>query len=145
MGASYELHALDEQAVGYLASLGIAAPEAESRAPSCADMRAALGRLTDHAVDFGPFKVGRPWEIDVRHRVSPETESWVVVRTLRATEAGEPCSFEFSSGWPQLMAAITIALAGRVGPLLLVPDTGEPPAIVEATSTVAEVMATWTG
>ena len=72
-----------------------------------------------------------------------ENGPWALLDILENTGDDEPCHFSFEKGWPNLIIAFLIRLTGATGPLVLVPDSGEMPLVVEPTTRVEEAMRKW--
>lgn len=62
-----------------------------------------------------------------------------------ADYAGEDaaCSLGFEEGWPDLIAAIVLEVSRRVGPLVLIPDTGDSPLVLSEDIELGAALRAW--
>jgi hypothetical protein len=126
MGIIYVARPLDHEIARWLASHGVPCPFGQSgRNPTVAEVRAALGEMTDVRYHQGPAGDGTGWQIDVMHRTDPANGRWTSIRSGGARDDRAPITFH--EGWSDLIIEITYRLSARVGPLVLIPDTGDAP------------------
>jgi hypothetical protein len=141
MGVMYSVFPVDDQVRRWLVDEGISAPNSNGRAPTPNEIKAALETLDDQAVSYN---IGHGvWQARIDDVTSPETGPWTLLNVSEFTDVDAPCRFYFEKGWPELIVKVAHRIARISGPVAIVPDTGCPPAVVEATSDIDDVIGTW--
>jgi len=140
MAVIYVAHPLDHEIAHWLATHGVTCPTGRTgRHPTAAEVRAALGEIDDVRYHQGPDTDGAGWLIDVMHRADPRNGRWTSIRS--SAQRDERAAIAFHKGWLELIIEITHRLSARVGPLVLIPDTGGTPLPVWAGRSLAETLA----
>lgn len=126
MGVVFVARPLDHEIARWLAGHGVACPAGVTgRNASAAEVRAALGEIADVRYHQRPGTGGAGWQIDVMHRTDPANGRWTSIRSSAVRDERGPIAFH--KGWADLIIEITHRLSARVGPLVLIPDTGGTP------------------
>jgi hypothetical protein len=144
MGVSYHIFPMDEDVREWLESDYGQKPNSFGSAPTPHQLVIALKSLSDQLVEFNI----RPgvWQATISDRIAPETGPWAALSVLgyEGEESDdEPCEFYFQKGFPSLIVKIVHRISQCCGSFAIVPDTGCPPAIVEADSDPEEILANW--
>jgi hypothetical protein len=126
MGVIYTARPLDHEIARWLSARGVACPAGKSgRNPSVAEVRQALGEIVDVRYHQSAGPGGAGWQIDVMHRADPANGRWTSI--VSSGERDERAAIAFHKGWSDLIIEIAYRLSARTGPLVLIPDTGDPP------------------
>ena len=126
MAVTYVARSFDHEIARWLMQNGVDCPAGQSgRNPSPAEVRAALGEMTNVRYHQSPGDKGSGWQIDVMDRIDPGNGRWTSIRSSGARDDRAPIAFH--KGWSDLIIEITYRLSARTGPLVLFPDTGGPP------------------
>src|SRR5690242_11193333 len=105
MGVVYVVRPLDHEIARWLAQQGIACPSGQfGRYPSVAEVRAALGEISDVRYHQSVGAGGGGWQIDVMHRADPANGRWTSIRS----DGGpiERAAIAFHKGWSDLIIEI---------------------------------------
>ena len=139
MGVIFVARPLDHEIARWLAGHGVACHAGETgRNPSATEVRAALGEIADVRYHQSPGTGGAGWQIDVMHRTDPANGRWTSIRSSAARDERAPIAFH--KGSAELIIEIAYRLSARVGPLVLIPDTGATPLPVWAGRSLQETM-----
>jgi hypothetical protein len=126
MGVIYVVRPLDHEIAHWLAQQGAACPSGQSgRHPTVAEVRAALGDIPDVRYHQSVGAGGSGWQIDVMHRNDPAHGRWTSIRSDGGPT--DRAAIAFDKGWSDLIIEVVHRLSARTGPLVLFPDTGQPP------------------
>lgn len=141
MGVLYSAFPLDGEVREWLREEGVTAPEVNGCAPTPNEIRAALDTLDHQTVSYNISE--GVWQAQIDDAASPEEGPWTMINVLEFSDADEPCQFYFEKGWPELIVMIAHRIAQLCGPIVIVPDTGCPPVVVESNSDIADIINTW--
>jgi hypothetical protein len=126
MGVTYVVRPLDHEIAHWLNQRGAACPSGQSgRYPLVAEVRAALGDITDVRYHQSAGAGGVGWQIDVMHRADPANGRWTSIRSTGGPT--DRAAIAFHKGRSDLIIEIVHRLSTHTGPLVLFPDTGETP------------------
>jgi hypothetical protein len=148
VGVIYVVRPLDHEIARWLSQQGIDCPSGQSgRDPLAAEVRAAIGEISDVRFHQSPGTGGRGWQIDVMHRADPAKGRWTSIWS-----SGGPtdrAAIAFHKGWPDLVLEIVHHLSARTGPLVVFPDSGGTPLPVWSARPLSDVLsamaARWSG
>ena len=74
----------------------------------------------------------------------PDNEPWTLLNVTNFNgDETAPHSIWFEKGWPSLILRIVQALSVNCGPLVVIPDTGCAPIVVNSGDNVGVLFATW--
>ena len=145
MGVLYIISPLEKAIAVYLREIGVAVPNCSipSRNPTPQELRTTCARLTDLKVDlFLPPKCA--WQIVIQGLQDPDNEPWTILNVTDFNgDETVPHAIWFEKGWPSLILRIVHALSMTCGPLVIVPDTGCTPVVVNSSDDVGVLFATW--
>lgn len=144
MGVLYSVFPLNSKLAACLRESETAVPKKlpPSRMPTPAELRCvakSIPKVNATMVTNGAL-LG---QIDLATIGNPATGPWALINILKNTGDDEPCDFYFEKGWPNLIVEFLVRLTGTTGPLVLVPDTGEMPLLIEPRTKVDEVLRRW--
>ncbi len=144
MGVFYIVVPVDDQVRGYLEEIGLACPgpDVRSRNPTPKELRVSVGVLDGIDAEFWEGSKGELSQIMLSSEV-PDSGPWTLMNVNDWCGEQAPCSFSFEKGWPELILAAVVEISRHTGPLVVFPDTGCNPLVVEANSNVAELMRDW--
>jgi hypothetical protein len=146
VGVLYSVWPLDDRMREALAQLGHRGTpsQADGRNPTPAEIRRVVGGLSGFKCSFNdPPRLGRIWQACVEHAGDPDRGGWTLINMSQYAGERAPADIWFEKGWPDLIVQIAIGLAEACGPLVIVPDTGESPLLVNARDDVATLLARW--
>src|SRR5262249_51034328 len=116
-----------------------------ARNPSLKEIRAACQSLPGLRAEFRSSRNGKSQYADLRGPDGLGNEdTWTELSVLGCDgRDDQPLSLGFSKGWPSLILAVVRELTKVCGPLVVYPDTGDAPVVVEAGSSVGALLASW--
>ncbi len=132
MGVLYVIIPLDERTADWLRGANLSVPTCDrpSRNPTPAEVRRVCDGLPGIVVGYN-VRPGKVWQATLSGATDPEHEPWTSINIDPFTgDESEPHPIGFSKGWPVLIHRVANALATVCGPLVVYPDTGDPPAIL---------------
>jgi hypothetical protein len=145
MGVLYSVFPLDEAIAVYLRDHGVDVPDpiAASRNPTPRELRLACNSQTGFKAEvFSPPT--HSWQIMIEGSTAPENEPWTLLNVTDFNgDETSPHSIWFEKGWPSLILRIVHTLSATCGPLVIWPDTGEVPVIVNSVDDPDILIATW--
>jgi hypothetical protein len=150
MGVFYCVVPLDAEIRPHILAAGATVPESNraTRNPTPREIRNVCSKLTDIEAHINS-PLDRPWQVrnvwqavlgDADYDHHPWTR--LNVHDFNGRE-DQPHSIWFEKGWPSLILRVVHALSVQCGPLVVWPDMGDPPIVVSATDTVAELLRSW--
>lgn len=146
MGVIYSVFPLDDEIADYLRDMGIAVPGVDrpARNPTPREVREVCASLTDCRAEILTPPKYDGWQVNLEGRAAPEREPWTVLQVSDFNGSEEaPHSIWFEKGWPELILRVVHGLARTCGPLVIIPDTGEDPAVVTSSDLVDEILRAW--
>ena len=141
MGVFYAAFPLDDNSREWLDDEGVAYPKEDGTAPTPNQLKKILSKLDGHLVEFN-IKKG-VWQADVSTPESPDQSPWTLLDVMDYCDAKTPCRFGFDKGSPELVIKIAHRIAQLCGPIVVAPDTGCAPVVVEADSDVEQIVQSW--
>jgi hypothetical protein len=118
----------DPATVAWLVQSGIPLPHAipPGRYPTPEEMRTVMDAIPGIVVDY--LTSDSVWEATVRSR---KDVSWAILalHDYRGQEDA-PHHFFFKAGWDEMIELVTVKLARRCGPFVLLPDSGAVPKLL---------------
>jgi hypothetical protein len=142
MGVFYIVEPFNDEMASLLEQMGAAVPESDnpSRNPTPAELREACAALKDFKTRY-TVKAKKHWQALISREKTDEG-TILEVRKFSGSE-GKPHSILFEKGTPRVILELLKHLAGRCGPLVVIPDTGEAPIAVTAESSVRMLLDEW--
>lgn len=140
MGVLYTVAPLDKETRAWLKEEGIPCPRKNGRDPTPEQLATAVNSLEGYEVEFNINE--NVWQAEVIDPNDPE-DTWTMLNVGELKGTDQPCDFYFEKGNPELILEVTHAIAKLCGPMVIVPDTGCPPVVIEAKSDTKEIAATW--
>lgn len=131
MGVIWTVLPLDSKIKLWLDQLGVAYPDKPSRLPTDSEIKAALQALIEYEIEITDDGLGPWWRAEIVHRKLryKASSATLNVRVFTGDNAEQRLSFE--KGSEELNALILGFLSKSCGPLVLIPDTGENPTVIE--------------
>ncbi len=118
----------DPATVAWLAQADVTLPGTIplGRYPSPEEIRTLMDAIPGIRVDY--LICDSAWEMTVRSR---QDVAWAILAVRDYCGlAEEPHHFYFRAGWDEMIELVTVQLAKRCGPFVLLPDSGAVPKIV---------------
>lgn len=142
MGVLYSVLPLDPELAAYLRTLKIAVPKKlpSSRLPTPAELVKVAESIPKTKSDL-VHTAGALRQIHLSATRKPEAGWWTSLQVLENTGDDEACEFYFEKGWPALIIEFLIRLTVFTGPLVLIPDTGDDPLLIDPTVKVEAALA----
>jgi hypothetical protein len=147
MGVLYIIMPLTQEVADDVRRQGVHVPRANIavRNPTVREIRAVCNALPGVVSRLHTSPDGDRMYWDLR---GPDgtgnRDTWTEMSVSGFTgDDDEPVSVAFEKGWPSLILVVTHGLAATCGPLVVYPDTGDPPVVVEPSSVVQQLLATW--
>jgi hypothetical protein len=144
MGVIYSVFPIDDDVREWLASDCHQNPMSHGHAPTPHQLMQVLKTLDGQLVEFNIHP--GVWQATISDPISPETGPWTMLNVpdFHDEESNdEPCRFYFEKGWPSLIVKVVHGISQICGSFAIVPDTGCPPAIVEAGSDPENILRNW--
>jgi len=146
MGVLYTVLPLDDELATYLRDEGAHVPPRPktTRNPTLLEVRDVCDRLAGFRTEYFVSPDAKHWQASIEGAADPEQEPWTLLNVSDFTgRENEPQKIWFEKGWESLILRVLHRLAGPCGPLVLIPDTGEPPMVVSADTPFDELEARW--
>jgi hypothetical protein len=142
VGVFYHVQPLDKEMAALLGEMGAAVPrfDGAARNPTPAEVREACGALRGFETRFN-VKAGKHWQAVVEGAGGDEG-TIVNVEKFKGFE-DRPHSIWFEKGSPAVVLQIVKQLSRRCGPLVVLPDSGDTPVAVTATSSMKNLLRDW--
>jgi len=141
MGVIYIVQPLTPEVTSWLEELGIAYDaDASSRNPTGQEIHDILAELTDYQTQIIGGIQDENWEAHLSDRAE---ENWTCLSILKYQGLEKENELTFHKGHPALILAIVHRLSKHTGPLILIPDTGENPAVVSNGDSLENLLAEW--
>ena len=142
MGVLYHIEPFDEEMAALLKEMGAAVPKASepSRNPTPAEVREVCRTLRDYKTEFNVKPKSR-WQAVIAGTKGDEGTILNVEKFNGAED--KPHGIWFEKGSPALILEILKRLSKHCGPLVVVPDTGDPPIAVTAKASVKKLLNEW--
>ncbi|QOV88042.1 hypothetical protein [Humisphaera borealis] len=147
MGVIYLIIPLTESVAEDVRGQGLTVPHTRSdaRNPTFREIRAACESLPGMRGEFRPSANGKWQHANLR---GPDglgnADTWTELSVSGYDgRDDQPLSVGFSKGWPSLILVVVRELAKACGPLVVYPDTGDAPVVVEAESSVEVLLKSW--
>ena len=129
MGVLWTTYPLDDEMKGWLDSQDVWYPDSPSRFPTGNEIKEALAGLPGVDVQITDNGVGASWQAWIISDTSPE-EMWTLLNISRYSGDDEPQELWFEKGHEQLIKTVLNEICKTSGPIVLMPDTGDPPEVV---------------
>ena len=131
MGVIWCVFPLDDVMQDWLRDLEIPFPRKPSRLPTGAEIKRALAELSGYQVQITENGLGAHWEADIVGPRGADEDGWALLRILKYAGEDQPQELYFEKGCEPIMVAILSRLTPVCGPLALLPDTGDPPSVID--------------
>ena len=144
MGVLYIVVPLTDEVTGWLEKLGINYPnQCSSRNPFGSEIVSTLDGLTQLSIEYSGEAIGSNWQATVCSKQDPARGPWTLlnIRSFKEFDAENEICFE--KGHPNLIVEILHRLTQSTGPLVLVPDTGEDPLVIQPTLSPESMLSSW--
>jgi hypothetical protein len=142
MGVFYIVEPFNDEMASLLEEMGAAVPDSDgpSRNPTPAELREACAALEGFKTKFN-VKAKKHWQAVISRE---ETDEWtsLEVRKFSGSE-DKPHAILFEKGSPRVILEVLKHLAGKCGPLVVIPDTGDAPIAVMGKSSVSKMLNEW--
>jgi hypothetical protein len=132
MGVLWTVWPLDSEMRQWLDELGIPFPAKASRFPTGTEIKAVINGLAEHQVEITDNGTGKPWQAFVTHRRGADGHGWTLLNISEYSGDDQPQNLWFEKGWPPLIVLTLERLTPQCGPLVLIPDTGEAPTVIDS-------------
>jgi hypothetical protein len=142
MGVIYIVEPFNDEMASLLEEMGAAVPDSDkpSRNPTPTELREACAALNGFKTKFN-VKAKAHWQALISRE---ETDEWTTLEVRKFSGAEDkPHSILFEKGTPRVILEVLKSLAGKCGPLVIIPDTGDPPIAVTAKSSVEKLLDEW--
>jgi hypothetical protein len=142
MGVFYHIQPLDEEMASLLEEMGAAVPNTDepSRNPTLAEVREVCTTVGHYKTAFS-VKPKSHWQAVIE---STQRDEGTILNAHEFKDSeDEPHRIWFEKGSPALILEIVKRLAKHCGPLVILPDSGEPPIAVTAKASVKKLLDEW--
>lgn len=144
MGVLYIVTPPTDEVRNWLAESGIpVSKDTTSRGPLLSEIRDVLDSLEGYSVDYTDNGIGSSWQAMISSSVNPESGRWTGINIIRQNASSEPQEICFEKGFPEFIVEIVARLSSRCGTLIIIPDTGCPPLVVNASDDAGKLCANW--
>ncbi|MBW4619144.1 MAG: hypothetical protein KME17_07265 [Cyanosarcina radialis HA8281-LM2] len=134
MGVIWTVFLLDEQMKDWLDEIGVGYPNAFSKFPTGREVKEVLPALSDFDVEVDDNGVGASWQASIVSKSGGDSGEWTVLNITEYSGDDKQQKIWFAKGSRNLIALILKELSNQVGPLVLIPDTGDNPLVISATT-----------
>ena len=141
MGVLYSLLPLNDELAAELNEGAALVPEARGRDPKPAEILAVVSSLEGFRAQEQLSLFG--WDLRIEGTEDPRHQPRTLIHSGSFVDHDTPARVRFEKGWPSLILRIVRALAAECGPLVVDPNTGCGPCLVEAESDIEELLADW--
>ncbi len=123
-------------------SLGIAHPALHPahRDPTPREVVAAMRALSGFEVEVTAPEAGGTWRARIQ---AGEDGPWTVAAMQPFAGEEAPRKLRFEGGWPDVIVLLLQYLVPACGPLVLVPDSGDPPVVLTGHGSADEILSPW--
>jgi|ERR1700677_2442528 len=128
MGVIWTILPLNDRIKPWLEDMGIAYPNSLSRFPTGMEIKSVLRGLKDYKIDIYEKGIGVGWQAVISHKNDINSSTILNIRAYAGDNEQQKISF--SKGCEKLNEDILKRLTIMCGPLVLIPDTGEDPAVI---------------
>jgi hypothetical protein len=146
MGVFYLVDPLDDEQREWLSDEGVALPRGSKhgRNPTPGEIRAACDALDGFKVKYNSSAKNKFWQADVESLKGRDRSrgTLLYIETWGGSEQRR-YKIMFEKGDPSLVLQIVHALSSRCGPLVVTPDTGDPPAVVWPEADLKKLLRAW--
>jgi hypothetical protein len=146
MGVLYVVVPLDDEERGWLREQDVALPRAPKRGrnPTPAEIRSVCDALDGFRVEYHVSAEKKFWQAVIKGVRGRDRDRWTMLNIddWGGSEARR-WQILFDKGDPALILQVVQGLSARCGPLVVVPDTGDPPAVVWPAADLKELLRTW--
>jgi hypothetical protein len=112
------------------------------RNPTLREVRRVLETLAGYTVYYAAND--QFWQADIAAVANPEyAMSTTIIASHFTGDEGHPQRISFEKGTPELIIRIMTELAQMCGPLICVPDTGDTPIVVTASTQAETALSIW--
>ena len=132
MGVLWTVWPLDDDMKSWLDECGVEFPSVSSRFPTGREVKEVLASLSAFDVEIFANGIGGSWQASIVSKSGGDSGEWTLLNISEYSGDEEPQRLWFEKGWESLIVSILKKLARNAGPLVLIPDTGEEPVVVEA-------------
>lgn len=137
MGTLYSIVALDDKSRRWLLEEGLDVPEEDGAFPSPVMLKLAFDKLENIKVKY---RIGlTKFEATI---TDDQQDQWTTLQLSTPNEVNLQGYF-FKGGHPQLMLRILQHVARSYGPVVVVPDSGCLPVIINGDSAIDEILERW--
>jgi len=134
MGVLWTVWPLDEKMKSWLDETGVPYPQTSSRWPKGSEIKAVVASLGEFDVEVSDNGIGGTWRASIVSRKGGDEGEWTLLNISRYSGDDEEQELWFEKGWESLITRILGLLAVHSGPLVLIPDTGDDPAVISGSA-----------
>ena len=140
MGVIYTSVPIDKEVKEYLDELEIeySKEKVPSKNPSPNEILSVLGKFQNLNVESGFIRGA--WQAQIENKVD---DGWTTIHIMECNELACEGSLSFEKGEPKLIIQILKALSNTVGIMVLTPDTGEEPLVIDSDLDVDAALSSW--
>jgi len=131
MGVLWTTYPLDEEMKEWLSSEGVEFPVVESRFPTGAEVKDALNDIGGVKFQITDNGIGHSWQAWIESESDPK-EFWTLLNISKYTGDNEPQEIWFEKGHEVLIKTVLKSICSKCGALVLMPDTGDTPEVINA-------------
>lgn len=131
MGVLWTTYPLDDEMKEWLDSVEVPYPQVSSRFPKGSEVKNAVSRLDEYNVKILDNGVGHSWQASVESKENPE-EFWTLLNITEYTGDEEFQEPWFEKGHEELIKVVLREICKECGPMVLIPDTGDTPEVINA-------------
>ena len=146
MGVLYIVEPLDDEGREWMGSEGVALLRGHEsgRNPTPAEIRAVCDALDGFRVDYNLSTKKKIWQADIEGFKGPNQNRGTLldIDSWGGSEQ-ERYQIMFEKGDPSLILRIVHGLSARCGPLVVIPDSGDPPIVVWADAKLEKLLHEW--
>jgi hypothetical protein len=146
MGVIYFVDPLDAETRDWLTAEGVELPRGlrRGRNPTPAEVREVCDALDGFRVEYRSSAEKKFWQADVRGVKGRDRARWTLLNIDKwGGSETRRSKILFEKGDPSLILQIVHALSARCGPLVVLPDTGDPPVVVWPGADPKELLQAW--
>ncbi len=130
MGVLWTTYPLDDEMKEWLDSMEVGYPNSTSRFPTGAEIKDAIANLSGVKVRVTDNGIGGSWQAWIESETAPE-EFWTLLNITNYSGDEEQQEPWFEKGHEQLIKEVLVEICRRCGPLVLIPDTGDTPEVID--------------
>ena len=131
MGILWTVYPLIDEMKKWLDSEGVTYPNSGSRFPTGSEVKEALAQMNGVKIIITDNGLGAFWQAWIESESSPK-ELWTNLNISKYSGDGELQEIWFERGHDSLIKLVLKNICQKCGPLVLIPDTGDLPEVVNA-------------